>query len=301
MRSPSPPWLLVGAGNMGTLAALYLTRAGQPLHVLRTNHPATLLDKRIRFHDGRRPETLSLKVTERARLVQPVKHLLVACKTPYTAAALTGIDLATDVCVIRLQNGLGSLDGQLPAGATVIEAVTTSAARGRHPIHEVVAENRTWMGGPAKPPAWFDHLNRHWPGLSWSAAIRQRQWQKLVANAVINPLTALYDVPNGRLLDDPVLSDRAAELCAEADTLLARLDPDWPGDSQATVEMIAKATAGNTSSMRADLQRGALTEIDAINGWLLAQAAVVGLPLPAHADITSAVRARHPLGTNPRR
>ncbi len=55
-----------------------------------------------------------------------------------------------------------------------------------------------------------------------------------------------------------------------------------------------RATAGNTSSMRADMQRGAITEIEAINGWLLRQADALGLDLPAHRAIVAAVRARQP-------
>ncbi len=113
-----------------------------------------------------------------------------------------------------------------------------------------------------------------------------------MANALINPLTGLHDLPNGALLDDPVLHRRMAELATEADALLTRLDPGWPGDSLPRVEAIARATAGNTSSMRADMQRGAPTEIDAINGWLLDQAARLGLALPAHRAIVTAVRAR---------
>ena len=57
---------------------------------------------------------------------------------------------------------------------------------------------------------------------------------------------------------------------------------------------VARATAGNTSSMRADMRRGAITEIEAINGWLLREADRLGLELPAHRAIVAAVRQRHP-------
>lgn len=295
MSSSSPHWFLAGAGNMGTLAAFYVRSAGQNLTVLRRDDTAPLT-KRLAFADGRAARRLSLAVRNPARVSAPVRHLIVACKTPYTEAALAGLPLAADATVLRLQNGLGSLDGHLPATATLIEVVTTTAVKGRHPEHLLVAENDTWMGGAQAPPPWFATLAHHWPGLSWSDAIGERQWHKLVANAVINPLTALHDVANGRLLEDPALAAQAQRLAEEADLVLHRLDPHWPGHSLARVREVMRATAGNTSSMRADTQRGAVTEIDAINGWLLRQAQALGLALPAHREIVAAIRARHPAG-----
>ena len=227
-----------------------------------------------------------------------------ACKAPFSAAALGGLPLAADATVLRLQNGLGSLDGLLPAGARRVEVVSASAVKRDGDAHRVVAENDTWMGesaapggpaaGAAEPPAWFGPLARHWPKLHWPDDFRHRQWRKLVGNAVINPLTGLHDVANGHIFEDPALAAEAEQLAREADRVLTALDPTWPGDSLPGVRALADATAGNTSSMRADMQAGAVTEIDAINGWLLRQAEALGIPLPAHCRIIVAVHARHP-------
>jgi 2-dehydropantoate 2-reductase len=162
--------------------------------------------------------------------------------------------------------------------------------------HRVVAENDTWMGESAAggPPAWFGALSAHWPKLHWPDDFRHRQWRKLVGNAVINPLTGLHDVANGRIFQDPALAGEAEQLAREADRVFTALDPTWPGDSLPGVRALAEATAGNTSSMRADMQAGAVTEIDAINGWLLRQAEALDIDLPAHRRIVAAVKARHP-------
>ena len=221
---------------------------------------------------------------------------MVASKAPFSAAALAGVPLAADATVLRLQNGLGSLDGRLPDGARMIEVVSASAVKRDGGTHRVVAENDTWMGENAAggPPAWFSALSAHWPKLHWPHDFRHRQWRKLVGNAVINPLTGLHDVANGRIFQDPTLAAEAEALSREADRVLTSLDPTWPGDSLAGVRALADATAGNTSSMRADMQAGALTEIDAINGWLLRQAEALDIDLPSHRRIIAAVKARHP-------
>jgi len=289
------PWYLLGAGNMGLLAAHYLQRAGFTVIALRRDDTPRL-DRTLILPDGEAVMLhLDCQPIVRAGLA-PIRRLVVACKAPFSAAALSGLPLAADATVLRLQNGLGSLDGLLPAGARMIEVVSASAVKRDGDAHRVVAENDAWMGDSAAggPPAWFGALAGHWPKLHWPDDFRHRQWRKLVGNAVINPLTGLHDVANGRVFEDPALAAEAGHLAREADRVFTTLDPSWPGDSLPGVRALAEATAGNTSSMRADMQAGAATEIDAINGWLLRQASELGIDLPAHRRIVEAVKARHP-------
>ena len=291
MPHPLPHWFLLGAGNMGTLAAWDLTRAGHRVSVLRdTTEP--VLHKTLRLPDEAPNVALTLPVMRPDALTAPVRHLLVAVKTPYSQSALKPLQrwLTDETLVLRLQNGLGALDGLLPEHGMLLEAVSTSAVKGQHPVHEIVAENTTWLGGSPFPPAWFDALTHHWPDLRWREDMREPQWQKLVVNAVINPLTALHDVPNGAICTDPALRAQAEVLTREADQVLQSLNPHWPGNSLDNVLAVATATAGNTSSMRADRQRGAPTEIDAINGWLVKQADMLGLAVPENSKLVQAMQ-----------
>lgn len=281
-----PAWHLSGAGNVGVLVIDYLQRAGiRVRHVSNIDATAT---ETLHFADGRVHEVPIRRVARHA-LSEPIKRLVVTCKTPFTEAAFTGLPLADDACVLRLQNGLGSLDGLLGAGQGLIEGVTTNAVMRRADgAREVVAENHTWIG-PGLPADELAALTQVWPGLQQVDDIRMRQWQKLVANAAINPLTAVFDVPNGALVERSALRRQMHALIDEADTLLARLDPTWPADSRAGVESVARATAGNTSSMRADVQRGQRTEIQAINGWLIRRGAEQQLAMTAHCEIVAAI------------
>ncbi|MES1948223.1 2-dehydropantoate 2-reductase [Salinisphaera sp. C84B14] len=290
MSSPAAPhWFLAGAGHIGTLAAHYLQCAGHRVSVLRTSAREPI-ETTLHFHSDGQRRHITLDVHTPATLAAPIEHLIVACKTPYTANALAGCPLADDATVLRLQNGMGSLDGLLAPTNRLIETVTTNAVTGTPTMHEVVAENHSWMGDGGRPPAWFEAVANAWPGLVWADDIRSAQWRKLVANAAINPLSALYDVPNGALVDRADLRACMQRVVAEADMLLSALDADWPGDSLAAVEDVARATAANTSSMRADLQRGAVTEIDAINGWLVAKGARLGMEMPVNTALVERIR-----------
>lgn len=284
-------WHLLGAGSMGSLAAARFLQAGWPLQqVGRHTHTLT---RQLHWPDGQ-TRRLSLPADPDG----PIERLIVATKATDTATALQPLlpRLQANSTLIRLQNGLGSLDDvPLPASIRVIEAVTTSGAwRDGERIH-VVAENHTLFGdGSPQPPQWFTDLQQVWPDLRWAADIRHQQRLKLSVNAVINPLTALYDCENGRITTDPALREKATALADEVDRILLSLHPDWPADSAMRSLAVAGQTAANTSSMRADLRAGRTTEIEFINGWLLRQAKALKIPAPENQAVYQALLARHP-------
>jgi 2-dehydropantoate 2-reductase len=106
-------------------------------------------------------------------------------------------------------------------------------------------------------------------------------WGKLAINAAINPLTAILRVPNGELLNRPealTLLDAAAnEVAAVAQAKGIELPFANAG---LRAREVAQATAQNRSSMFQDILRGAMTEVDAINGAVLREGIKVGVPAP---------------------
>jgi 2-dehydropantoate 2-reductase len=280
---PADIWHLIGAGSIGTLAASRLLAAGFDVRVIsRQGQP---LQRRLHWPGGRQ-KMLMLPAADG----EPIRHLLVAVKAGDTALALQPLlpRLEAGAEILRLQNGMGSLDElPLPKSLRVLHLVTTDGAwRDAEDIH-VVAENGTLIGdGGNTPPIWLPRLLPHWPGLQWSQDIERAQWQKLAVNAVINPLTAVYRCRNGELLDGGEREQRMAALAAEVDELLSACYPDWPMDTLSRSRHIARQTAANTSSMLADVLAGRETEIRFINGYLLARAQRLGLSLPAHQSLT---------------
>lgn len=283
-------WHILGAGNLGTLAAFYLRRAGFTVCVAgRPDSP-----RRLTLPGGEIHELL-LAGDDGA----PIRHLVLATKAAQSLPALAPLRdrLSATSTLVRLQNGLGSLDALPSPRPHIIEAVANSGAwreslpgGGEH-IH-LAAENATLFGdGSAQPPGWFTTLAGSWPQLHWCPDIRLQQWLKLSLNAVINPLTALHDCDNGVLLTDTRLHQRLEALAAEVDALASRLLPEWPGNTAARALALAQATAANTSSMRADVRAGRATEIAFINGYLLREAKQLGMTLPAHQQIVGEILA----------
>lgn len=122
--------------------------------------------------------------------------------------------------------------------------------------------------------------------------IVQRLWQKLIINAGINPYTAILDCPNGKILDAPLYQSTIDQLCLELSQLMdaAVRIRQTPDALRERIEQVARNTAGNTSSMRADVQRGRRTEIDFINGYVAKLGKELGIETPVNQMLTERVQ-----------
>lgn len=92
---------------------------------------------------------------------------------------------------------------------------------------------------------------------------------KLVVNAVINPLTAVLEVKNGALLTNPYFSKISGQVFNEIAAILQLKNPE---EHLRRVMRVCGQTAENRSSMLKDIESGRKTEIDAIIGFLLEEA-----------------------------
>jgi len=116
-------------------------------------------------------------------------------------------------------------------------------------------------------------------------------WRKALVNAAVNPVTAVHNIPNGELLKEPRRTE-ALELLGEA-LAVARAAGFGFTSEEVTrdFERIVRSTAANRSSMLQDIDRGRPTEIDAISGEILREAARHGLELPATRRVVDRVTA----------
>ena len=89
---------------------------------------------------------------------------------------------------------------------------------------------------------------------------------KLVVNAMINPLTAVLEVTNGEVLINESCLTLFEELLEEVTNILSIENKE---EMKEHVKQVCKKTAKNRSSMLCDLAEGRMTEVDAILGYLL--------------------------------
>ena len=304
-------WHLLGAGAMGQLWAALLHRAGRSICLLFRDEERLSAYRAaggITLHeDGGVTLVSPPALVADARV--PVRRLLVATKAHQTAQALAPFTARrnADLAIALLQNGMGSADDAqaLLPQARIYCLVTTGAAWRDAPfsVHRA-GHGGTEIGRHGREPGGTDVLeivrSLAAPDLKVeiSPDIRAAQWRKLAVNCVINPLTALLDIPNGQVSTDARARTMIAPLCEEiAAVMAAEGIAVTSKELRERVEETCRVTADNYNSMRRDLNDGHRTEIDYITGYLLARAAVHDVDCPVNESLYDDIKRREARAT----
>lgn len=117
-------------------------------------------------------------------------------------------------------------------------------------------------------------------------------WGKLLINAVVNPLTAIFHQRNGVLLSS---KESQALMDAVIDEIMMlvnhkQITLPYP-DAKRQVRLAIQQTAENLSSMAQDWRREAPTEIDNITGAILKEAEVYQIDMPVNRTIYQLIKA----------
>jgi 2-dehydropantoate 2-reductase len=123
-----------------------------------------------------------------------------------------------------------------------------------------------------------------------SSNLHELIWDKLLTNVGINALTALTGLRNGQLLDYPETLRLMEALVSEATDVALRKGIRIKENPMEKVKAVAEATKENRSSMGQDFDYRRKTEIDAINGAVVREAARLGISVPYNQMITDLVK-----------
>ena len=115
-------------------------------------------------------------------------------------------------------------------------------------------------------------------------------WGKLVVNVGINAITALTGIKNGQILDLEITKDLSRSAVEEAISIARSQDIPVREDAVNHVFEVAAATAANRSSMGQDVDKKRVTEILAINGYVVREAERIGLEAPVNKTLTALIR-----------
>jgi len=102
-------------------------------------------------------------------------------------------------------------------------------------------------------------------------------FEKALLNCFINPLTAVLEVNNGELVENPNTYRLLKKLYKE---MMAAFPEEGSRVSLLDVENLCKRTASNTSSMLGDIKDNRPTEIETIVGEVIKRASKRGKTLP---------------------
>ena len=300
--------VIVGAGAMGSLFGFLLHRAGKDVRLL-DSYPA--LSHHIKNH-GLTVKGISgdhcihLPITTNPQDLGPSDLLIVFVKSFDTAKAIADVSalIKEDSIVLTLQNGIGNVETIIEAvGEEKVLAGTTSHGATviglGHIRHAGIGE--TIIGAVA--PNNTDRLNRAREFLASADIVVQTTndvtsllWSKLLINVGINPLTGITRLPNGDLLNYAETRDIMHRAVQEARDVASRKGIHLVyEDPFEKVDSVCAATAKNISSMLQDLRNRKRTEIDYINGAVVAEGENLGMSLPINQALTNLIRVKESL------
>lgn len=286
---------VMGAGAVGCYYGGMLARAG---------HPVVLIGRPLHVEaisrDGLAMDTLSFKAqipvqaSTEASAVQGARLVLCCFKSTDTesAAAEMAPYLAPDAIVLSLQNGVDNAE-RLQAillrevGPAVVYVASEMAGPGRVRHH---GRGELVIG----PSACSDELVRVFGDAGVPVAVSDNVsgalWAKLILNCVYNALSAITQMPYGRLAQGAGVAAVMRDIVDECLAVAQAAGITIPGDIREAVQHIARSMPSQLSSTAQDLARRKPSEIDHLNGYVINRGEALGIATPVNRVLHTLVR-----------
>jgi len=260
---------VVGGGAIGLMISSYLANKHTVTIYVRRHEQKKSINTFGLYRDGVR-----CKKNIKAYLIHEMKReevYLVCVKQPQIKHVLPAIHaMVNNEPVLFLQNGMGHLEQVGNAKYPILVGIVEHGAIKLNDYSVKHIGRGTIKVAPYNKDAdMLSYLVEKLDEKSFPVRMF-KEWEsllkeKLIINAVINPLTALFHVRNGYILKVPHIKKLAYLLCMEAASVL-KLDPDKSWES---VKNVASNTSENISSMLNDIKNDQKTEIEAITGYIM--------------------------------
>jgi 2-dehydropantoate 2-reductase len=269
--------VVLGSGAIGSFFGGMLSKNNDVVLVGRKNHVNKINKNGLKIK-GNTDLKIEIKAVEQLKEIDfTVDLILLTVKAFDNKQALKQINLVLneDTILISFQNGLDNLEQikQYIPKEQIILGTTSHGIQFTEPgiiIHQgsgatVIGEISKKETERVKQIASVFRDSGIEIGISHD--ILKDIWKKVIVNASINPLTAIFSCNNGYLLKNPILTYLVEKICMESVSVAHQQGYSFSNDEilQLTHKVI-KDTEKNYSSMLQSIQQAKRTEIDQING-----------------------------------
>ena len=297
---------VLGAGAVGCFFGGMLARAGHRVTLIgRPVHVDVFRKSGLHFEGPGFNEHVAVEASIEAGAARGARLILLSVKSTdtVTAAAQIAPFLDADAIVVNLQNGVdntGRIQGILQTARVpcpVIPAVVYVATEMAGPGHLKHHGRGDLVIGAldGKVPADALALVKQWfePAgvpIVISQNVAGELWAKLVANCAYNALSAITQLPYGKMIQGPGVRDVMRDIVEETLAVAKASGVQMAPDLLAKTYKIAETMPAQYSSTAQDLARGKPTEIDHLNGYVIRQGEALGVPTPANRVLYAMVK-----------
>lgn len=289
---------VLGAGAVGCYFGGMLARAGHKVTLIgRPVHVDAFRKGGLHFEGLKFDEHIKVEASSEASAVRGAKLVLFCVKSTDTEEAADQIapHLEPDAIVVNLQNGVDNTERiQSRVQQAVIPAVVYVATEMKGPGHlkhhgrgdlvigglgdrKTLENVKTWFDASGVPVVISDN-------------VAGELWAKLVVNCAYNALSAITQLPYGKMIQGPGVRDVMRDVIEETLAVAKALGVTMAPDTLAKTYRIAEAMPTQFSSTAQDLARGKPTEIDHLNGFVTRRGEALGIPTPANRALHALVK-----------
>lgn len=310
MTEPFRHTVVVGAGAVGSYFGAMLARAGHRVTLVgRAAHVQAIERAGLQLHSGGRVEAVRLGATTELAAVRDADLVLFCVKSgdTETVARELAPRLAEGALVLSLQNGVANPEtiarhvhgaGQCVV-PTVVYVATAMPEPGvvRHfgrgdlvagPLTEADAAD---AARAARLQALAAFMAAAGVPVRLSPTVMDELWAKLMVNCAYNAVSALAQVPYGRMVELAGIRELQRAVVREVVAVAGAEGRRMPlAEALQAMERIAQAMPAQFSSTAQDLARGKPTEIDHLNGHVARRGAELGIPTPVNQTLHALVK-----------
>ncbi|EAD8644951.1 2-dehydropantoate 2-reductase [Listeria monocytogenes] len=259
---------IIGAGAMGLLYAANFANTSELTLFTRRKEQSDLLNQKgLSLKDRSELKNIHIQATEITDTEKlSEQQLLIIAVKQYSLNAILPVlqKISKQVPLLFIPNGAAHLDSLSLLGdkRTILLGISEHGA-GREDDTTVIwrGHGRTkysiYQGELSEALTEMLHSNPDFPVEKHASYLEIIQ-EKLFINAVINPLTAVLQVQNGKLLENEEWHALLKVIVKEIQTVLP------VENALEKVEAVCQVTALNFSSMALDRMNNRMTEIDGI-------------------------------------
>lgn len=286
---------VMGAGAVGCYYGAMLARAGHNVTLIgRAQHVEAVRRSGLRLQTAAADEKIPVAASIAPDAVRGARLVLFSVKSTdtETAGAALGPHVDADAAILTLQNGVDNAE-RLAAtlGREVIPAVVYAAvemAGDGHVRHH--GRGELVIGRSSRSEAIRAAFGAAGVPVEISDNVAGALWAKLVVNCAYNALSAITQLPYGRLVQGAGVPEVMRDVVEECLAVARACRVDVPGDMHAATRRIAQTMPAQYSSTAQDLARGKRTEVDHLNGFVVRKGEALGVPAPVNRALLALVK-----------
>ncbi|PTM40303.1 2-dehydropantoate 2-reductase [Bosea sp. 124] len=286
---------VMGAGAVGCYYGAMLARAGHSVTLIaRPGHVQAILDRGLVLETRAFTQAVPASASTEPSGVADAEIVLFCVKSGDTVAAGRDIApwLAAGASLLSLQNGVDNAERlqevvQRPVIPTAVYVAAEMAGPG-HVRHHGRGELVIGQG-PASA-AIAGTFGQAGIETEISDNVIGALWTKLIVNCCYNALSAVPQLPYGRMLAVDGVAGSMQDIVAECLLVARGCEVRVDDDILDKVLGLAAAMPDQSSSTAQDLARGKRTEIDHLNGYIARTGARLGIATPANRLLTAVVK-----------